>query len=360
MRTSQLLNLVTTALLAHVSPAYAACGDGTPDASVTGSGSSYTATKGSEEVYSGSDYYAAIQGALDAVSSGQRVAVLAAGSIGTNTITIDSGKTLEGCETITAAYRAGYPAIESVDTTGASIPYLSLAGDVYFGLRFYGARDLALGEVTLDLERGIGIRFDRDEAPSANVTMGTITQTGGSEHAIETWNIDGLEIGSVIARNVGQCGLLLQNSRNVRVGLVDAQNTGTGTGYAALRFANRNGRSDDGSYPTSVYVDKVVATGGGRGVFCVSESGGAEIGEIELSETGGDVESILIQNCYNVNILGGTVSGGGPVRIAASSEFANTRDITIALDVSDTTVRESPCGENITWELTGNAEQDLC
>ena len=56
---------ICTIALALVSTVYAQCGSGTPDARVTGSGSSFTATKGSSNVYSGSDYRAAIQAALD-------------------------------------------------------------------------------------------------------------------------------------------------------------------------------------------------------------------------------------------------------------------------------------------------------
>lgn len=353
------LPTLATALAALlISPALAQCGAGDPDASVTGSDGEYTATMGSKEIYAGSDYHAAIQGALDAVASGQRVAVVASGSIGARSITVDSGKTLEGCGTIDIEERAGHGAVESLGTTGARIPYLRLRGSAYFAMYFYGARDLVLGDITMDLTGGIGIRFARDEAGSTNVKMGTVTVTGAGSHAVETWNINGLEIDTVVARDCAESGLLLQNSRNVHVGLVDGNNTGTGTGYAALRFANKNGITADDDYATNVYVDKVVATGGGRGFFCVSESGGAEIGDVELSDNGS--ESILIQNCYNVKILGGTVRSGGQVRIGASSEFENTHDISITADVSGTTVEERPCGDHITWNLTGNARKKIC
>jgi hypothetical protein len=115
------------ALLALAYSANAQCGSGTPDATVTGSGSSFKASKGSNAVYTGSDYRAAIQAALDSISSGQRVAVIASGSIGANTITISSGKIFEGCGTINVANRAGHGAIESLGTTGVQIPYLSMS-----------------------------------------------------------------------------------------------------------------------------------------------------------------------------------------------------------------------------------------
>lgn len=60
--------------------------------------------------------------------------------------------------------------------------------------------------------------------------------------------------------------------------------------------------------------------------------------------------SILIENCHNVRINGGQVDGGGEVHLAARSEFPNNSDVTISnLDVFNTSVRESPCGDNVNW-----------
>ena len=138
---------------------------------------------------------------------------------------------------------------------------------------------------------------------------------------------------------------------------MDCTNCGSGTGYAALRFANQNGKLN-GGYSTNIFVDKVIASGGGRGFFCVSESGGAEITSVDISGTKNN--AILIENCYGVTIKGGTVKGGGEVRVSARSEFANTKDISITLRVDDTTVTESPCGDNITWNISGNAKKNVC
>lgn len=113
-----------TTLLALATSVTAQCGSGTPTAKVTGSGSSFIAAKGATTLYSGSNYLTAIQTALDSVSSGQRVAVIASGSIGAGTISLASGKILEGCGTIDVALRSGRGAIESVNTDGAKIPYL--------------------------------------------------------------------------------------------------------------------------------------------------------------------------------------------------------------------------------------------
>ncbi|KAK4149856.1 hypothetical protein C8A00DRAFT_37532 [Chaetomidium leptoderma] len=347
-----------TAALALASAAQAQCGAGSPQATVTGSGNSFKANRGGTTVYSGSDYRAAIQAALDSISSGQRVAVMASGSIGASTLTISSGKIFEGCGTINVGNKSGRGAIESTDTSDVQIPYLTMTGNPYFGLRFSGTRNLSLGKITMNLSGGLGIRFDRDKAANSNVKMDVITVTGAGSHAVETWNIDKLSINQVIARNVGESGLLLQKTTNAWVGLVDGDNVAAGTGYATFRMANNNGQNANGNYNTNVYIDKVVSRGGGRGVFCVSQSGGVVIESVDLSNNGNN--AILIENCYNVSIRGGKVQGGGEVRISARSEFPNTKDIWITLTVNDNTVRESPCGDNTNWSLSGNAKKSIC
>jgi hypothetical protein len=325
---------------------------------VTGSSGAYLTRRGGTTVYSGSDYRAAVQAGVDAISSGQRVAVMASGSIGANTISIGSGKTFEGCGTINIGWRSGRGAIESLNTSNVSIPYLNLTGSAYFAMRFYGNSNLHLGDINMELSGGMGIRFERDQPGSTNVTMDDIYVRGAGSHAVETWNINGLEIGRVTARNVGESGLLIQNTTNADIGVVDGENVATGTGYATFRMANRNGRLSNGSYNTNVYVDTVISRGGGRGIFCVSESGGVNIRNVDLASNGNN--SILIENCYNVTIQGGTVNGGGEVRIAARSEFPNTRDTNITLTVNNTSVRESPCADNSIWNLSGNGSRNIC
>jgi hypothetical protein len=137
-----------------------------------------------------------------------------------------------------------------------------------------------------------------------------------------------------------------------RVGLVDAVDAGTGTGYAAFRTANRNGRIGSG-YPTNIRVGEVRARGGGRGIFCVSESGGLVVDRVDVSGTGGN--AVLVENCHNVTLAGGTVAGPGDIRIAARSEFANTSGVTLRnLRLVDTALNENPCAvgtvvRDITW-----------
>lgn len=169
----------------------------------------------------------------------------------------------------------------------------------------------------MNLSGGLGIRFDRDETANSNVNMDVISVAGAGSYAIETWNIDGLNIGQVIAKNVGECGLLLQKTTNARIGLVDGNNVAVGTGYATFRMVNNNGQNSNGNYDADVYVDKVVSRGGGCGVFCASQSGAAVIESTDLASNGNN--AILIENCYNLS----TISRSAEVSSTEEERFAS-------------------------------------
>jgi hypothetical protein len=157
-----------------------------------------------------------------------------------------------------------------------------------------------------------------------------VENTGG--HGVEFYGADGIEIGTVEVRSTGDCGLILNNSINANIGLVDAIDAAyIGTGYAAFRTANTNGRYDDGSYPTNIRLGELRASGGGRGYFCVSGSGGVQIDNFNIDQTGGD-PSIFIENCYNVTLASSSGSGtlvGGRAYIGHNADNGDpSRDIT--------------------------------
>lgn len=332
------------------------CGAGTPDASVTGAPGAYYVNGTSV----GDNYLGAILQAISSVGTGQRVTVYADGSIGDSYIALPSNITFEVCGTMNVGYVAGHGAIEAISQSNVYIPHLKMTGSPYFGLRFADDQNLHLGHIELNMSGGLGIRFDRDLPGSTNVVMEYVYVNGTGNHGVETWNVDGLLVGAVVARNTAYAGLLLNNTRNASIGLVYGENTATGTGYATLRFANTNGQID-GAWPSNIYVDRVISIGGGRGLFCVSNSGGATVNHIEFSNNGNN--SILLENCHNVAINGGTINGGGEVRIAARSEFPNSSDINISnLTITDTGVTENPCGDNVNFSniTVVNGSYNVC
>ncbi|NGO07393.1 hypothetical protein G5C60_06935 [Streptomyces sp. HC44] len=350
----------------------AACGDGSFQAEAVLSGSTWTARRGSSVAYTGTDMRAAMQAAVNSLTAGrtskERVVVRGSGSISAGSrVSLPSYTVLDVCGTInvTGTGSGDQAPVYARGARDIEVQNLKLTGAPLYGVFMRNVQNVVLGQIDMRLSRGLGVRIDNRGDTSQwtkNVRIDNVYVSGASSHAVETYGVDGITIGTVTARNVGESGLLLNQTINATVTKVDADNAGAGTGYAAFRMANRNGRVGS-SYPTNIRVGEVIARGGGRGVFCVSESGGAVIDKVSLSNTGNN--SILIENCSNVNIAAqsGTVTGGGEIRLAARSDFPNNRDITIQnLTVTDSAIRESPCGENTTFRNNRlvNSSQNIC
>jgi hypothetical protein len=334
----------------------AACGEGSFQAEAVRSGGNWSARNGGATVYSGTDLRAAVQAAVNSLTPGrtskQRVVVRGSGPMSAGArISLPSYTTIDVCGTIdvTGSGSGDQAPIYSRGTTEVEVQHLAVTGRPLYGIFMRNVTNVVLGQIDMRLSGGLGVRIDNRGNTSQwtrNVRIDNVFVSGASSHAVETYGVDGLTIGTVTARNVGESGLLLNQTINATVSTVDAENAGAGTGYAAFRMANRNGRIGSG-YPTNVRVGTVRARGGGRGIFCVSESGGAAIDRVDIANTGNN--AVLIENCYNVNIAanGGTVSGGGEVRLAERGEFPGNRDITLRnFTLTNNRIRESPCADN--------------
>ncbi|WP_254643445.1 hypothetical protein [Streptomyces sp. BV286] len=352
--------------------AAAACGEGSYQAEATLSGSTWTARRGGSVVHTGTDMRAAMQAAVNSLTAGrtskERVVVRGSGAIGAGSrVSLPSYTVLDVCGTInvTGSGSGDQAPVYARGARDIEVQHLNLTGTPLYGIFLRNVTNVVLGQIDMRLSRGLGVRIDNRGDTSQwtrNVRIDNVYVSGASSHAVETYGVDGITIGTVTARNVGESGLLLNQTVNATVTKVDADGAGAGTGYAAFRMANRNGRIGSG-YPTNVRVGEVVARGGGRGVFCVSESGGATIDRVTISNTGNN--AILIENCYNVHLAAqsGTVTGGGEIRLAARSEFPNNSDITVQnLRVTDSAIRESPCGVNTTFRNNTlvNSTQTIC
>lgn len=332
------------------------CGSGSFNAEVTVSGGTWTARNGSTTVYTGTSMLSAMQGAVNSLSSGrtskQRVVVRGSGSVSAaSRLSLPSYTTLDVCGTInvTGSGSGDMAPVYSRGTRDVEIQHLNLTGSPVYGIFLRSVNNVVLGQIDMRLSSGLGVRIDNygDKSVMAkNYRVDNVYVSGASSHALETYGVDGIQIGTVTARSVGESGLLLNQTINATVGTVDAENAGTGTGYAAFRIANRAGRVGS-SYPVNIRVGLVKARGGGRGIFCVSESGGALIDRIDIANTGNN--SILLENCYGTTIAGtsGTINGGGEVRIASRTEFPASANNTIQnLTVSNTNITLNPCGTN--------------
>ncbi len=342
---------------AHAAPG-TSCTGSTVHGSAVQDGGTWRAYRGTRELWSGSDMLTAIQRAIDGLDAGrtskQRVVVNGSGTMSANArITLPSHTAFESCGTIHVS-GSGSGNVAGIYMRGVrdiEVARVAMTGTPVYGIFARNVDDLRLRDVDLRLSGGgIGVRIDNhgDRSRMArNIAIDRVFVSGNGGHGVETYGVDGLTVGTVTARDVRNAGLLLNQTINARIGTVDAVNTATGTGYAAFRIANRAGRVGS-SYPTNIEVGTVRASGGGRGIFCVSESGGLRVDRVELTNTGNN--PVLIENCTNVSLAttSGTVSRGD-VRLAARSEFPGNRDITLQnLTLTNgARIVENPCAANL-------------
>jgi hypothetical protein len=348
------------------------CGSGSFHAEAYLNGSTWTARRAGTTVYTGTDMRAAVQAAVNSLTAGrtskERVVVWQGGTISAGSrISLPSYTILDSCGTInvTGSGSGDQAPVYSRGTRDVEVQHLTLTGAPLYGVFLRNVNNVVLGQIDMRLSGGLGIRIDNrgdTSVRSRNIRIDNVYVSGTGTHGVETYGVDGLTIGTVTARNTRDSGLLLNDTINATVGTVDAENAGTGTGYAAFRVANRNGRIGN-SYPVNVRVGTVRARGGGRGIFCVSESGGLVVDRVDIANTGNN--AILVENCYNVTIAGqsGTVSGGGGIRLAARSEFPNNADIYIQnMTVTNNAIQESPCGTNTVFRnlVLNNTSMNVC
>jgi hypothetical protein len=330
------------------------------------SGQTWTVTNAGNESYSGSDMQAALTAAYESLTSGrtekESILVQGDGDIPASAqVAIPSYTILNVCGTLNVS---GTPSgsdrspLFARGRTDIDIPNLKMTGAPQYGLFFRETSNVHLGRIDLRLTStaGIGIRVDAgpnsgsSSAFYRNLTVDYVYGEGMGSHILETYGIDGIDIGTVEGNDVGECGLLLNRSINAQVDLVTCTDCATGTGYAAFRVANSVGKVGNAFPANNVHVGKVVARGGGRGIFSVSGCGGLTIDEIDIANTGNT--SILLQNTYNTTIAAtsGTVVGG---LVQISNDTDNTESGTY------------PPSENVTianLTLSGGAavRQDWC
>jgi hypothetical protein len=303
--------------------------DGTTDgydALVIEEAGSFTVTSAGAEKYAGTDFQAALSAAFSSLTAArsekESVLVLGNGDIpATAQFAIPSYTILNFCGTL---HVSGSPSgsdrspLYARGKTQIDIPHLKMTGAPQYGIFIRESDEVHLGQIDLRLapEAGIGIRVDSGGNASTetvfnkNFTLDYVYGTGMGSHIVETYGIDGVEVGTVEGKDVGECGLLLNRTIHANVGLVTCDGCGTGTGYAAFRVANDVGKVGE-EYPAgNIHVGKVIARNGGRGIFSVSGCGGLVVDEIDIANTGST--SILFQNTYNTTIAAksGTVEGG--------------------------------------------------
>jgi hypothetical protein len=127
---------------------------------------------------------------------------------------------------------------------------------------------------------------------------------------VETYGVDGFKAYGIIARNMGECGVLLNKTKNGTIGTVDAYRCSNGGGYAGLRFANNC------SYVTA---DMLYATECGRGFFVLTGSNNCTLKNARI--VNGTGIGVWLENVVNCKVLAGCTNDG--VSVSGSGSYAN-------------------------------------
>ena len=282
------------------------------EAEVWSSGGTWYADAHGSGVYAGGDMLNAIQAAVDGLTPGRTTK---------ETVVVRNGGTVGPTSEVHAVDLPSYTTLDvrgpiTVEDTGddlvvpvrarsvesIEIPSITINGNPRYGIWIQSCADVTLGTVEMALHEtssiGLGVRIDdADGGRSRNVSLDSAAIEGCAHHAVETYGVDGVDIGTVTTADTGGCGLLLNDTTDATVGTVDATNPDPGGGYAGFRVANGGGQN--------VTVREVIVRGGARGVFGVSGSSGFTVGHVDIEGT--TSQGILLQDCQNVAINGGSV-----------------------------------------------------
>lgn len=312
-----------------------------------------------EQVAHGEDVMTVTQAAVDSLTEGrttkEKVAVVSPGvATGeTSKIELPSYTTLDVPVEIHVPYGSSGRSEDVsyvVHSDGAEhieIPNLKVTGAPFIPVRLQHSSNVVLGDIRIIADEGTdmndAVRIDGrgDEPRTTDVQVDTVYVENANKHAFETYGVDRIQVGQVIAKDVAGSGVLLNDTVDATVGQVVGHRVDADGGYAAFRVAN--GARD-------VSCSQVVARECGRGVFGVSGCRNITISNVNLVDMAS--HGVLIQDCQNFTIEGGVVENTNSegVRIDSRSSggipddprnFASTEGVTITnLRIADT--RDEP------------------
>jgi hypothetical protein len=184
-----------------------------------------------------------------------------------------------------------------------------------YGIRSSRASNLKFINVQIYDCPWIGIRVDSRESNPWNYWVYNLEvkncrfENIGS-HGLETYSVDGVDIDGIVARNCGECGVLLNQSVNGTIGTVDAYRCSYGGGYAGLRFANSCSR---------ITANSLIADECGRGYFVLSGSNNCHLNNARITDCT-DI-GIWLENVSNCSVKAGCTNSG--VSVSGSGSYAN-------------------------------------
>lgn len=292
------------ALLAFAGAMRAATGE------VTLSGSTWTGKVDGVTRYTGSALQLAIYNCAANMSSGT-INLRASGTVG-GEARIFGNQTVNGNGyTITASHGGGVIRAKNVSSPGAS--NLKIGGSPWFGMYFSTCATQNFSGISGT--GGILMRIDQcSGGRGSNFNGGSPNGTASGSHAVETYGINNATLGTVTATDrSGGCGLLFNETSVGRVTYVNGTRCNYSGGYAGYRLANNNYDCYASNRVTSISC--------GRGFFSLTGSNNSAVAN--LTATNNRDIGVWIQDCVNVRVVAGTVSGSACKSVSGSGSYAN-------------------------------------
>jgi hypothetical protein len=278
-------------------------------AEVTLSGSTWTGKVDGVTKYTGTSMAGAVY-ACSSVMGGGTIQVKNSGSTGE--MRIFGNQILDGwgC-TFTGSGSGGIVKAQNASSTGAK--NMKMAGTPWFGAYFSTCN----GQTFSGISGGAGILMRIDNCKGGtgyNFNGGSPTGTNAGGHAVETYGINSVTLSTVTATDrTGGCGVLINAGNTARITTVNATRCNYSGGYAGLRYANT---------AVDAYASGTTTSNScGRGFFSLTGSNNSAVAKLYANSCR-DI-GVWIQDCVNVRVVSGTVTGSACKSVSGSGSYAN-------------------------------------
>lgn len=247
------------------------------------------------------------------IGTGNKEVHITNGGTLTEQINLQPGLTLR-CHNVTFNKTHGGYGFFRDGTGNIKIYDMILNNNTNMGIRTSRASDIYIENVKI-FGGSIGIRIDSHPSRPYeegrwvfNVQIQNCRFENGSSHGVETYSVDGFKGFGIVARNMGECGVLLNKTKNGTLGTVDAYRCCFGGGYAGLRLANTC---------SNVTTAKLIARECGRGYFVLTGTNNCHLNEAQITNCSGI--GIWLQDVTNCTVKSGCTNDGVSVSGAGSS-----------------------------------------
>ena len=308
-------------------------------------------------VASGEEFVPVVQSALDSLTDGrthkERVLVAANATVGVD----DSAQTIEVPSytvlDVPGSIHVEYPKwdssnilIRAEDESHIEIPRLTVTGAPWMAIRLRSCSDIRLDDIEVlfarDSDANDALRIDNggeSEERSTDIQIGSAYIENGTQHSVETYGVDRIQIQQVMAKYQYGCAVLLNDTSDATIDSIMGYNpvdesvgaepqseddlTNASSRYATFRV----------TYPTNnVSVGQVVSRGAPRGLHIHSGgTGDISIGEVTIKDA--ETPGVMVTDPNNVVINGGVIKNctGEGIRVHAYDPYpGNARGITLS------------------------------